>query len=63
MDDKKIIFKIARDGQLTVEGQGFKGQMCLEKSQQYLQGLGVLSKQDKKPEYYQEDTVHITNFG
>jgi hypothetical protein len=62
MDNKKLIFKIAKDGQLTVEGSGFKGASCLEKSQQYLRGLGTISKQDKKPEFYERDIIQITNF-
>ena len=57
--DKKIIFKIAKDGQLTVEGSGFQGESCLEKSKQYMQGLGLTSDEQKKPEYY--ETAGVQN--
>jgi hypothetical protein len=59
MEDRKIIFKIAGDGQLTVEGEGFKGETCLEKSGKYLSGLGVTLSQEKKSEFYEEAAVEL----
>ena len=56
-DEKKIVFKIAKDGELTVEGQGFKGQSCLEKSKKYLSGLGLATDQRKTREYFEEEQV------
>lgn len=60
MDARKIVFKIAKDGQLTVEGEGFKGETCLEKSRRYLEGLGLTTGQEKKAEYYETAGVDIT---
>jgi hypothetical protein len=57
--DRKIVFKIAKDGQLTVEGEGFQGELCLEKSRKYLEGLGLVTSQDKKAEYYETAGIEI----
>lgn len=57
----KILVKIAPDGQLTMEGEGFKGETCLEKSKKYMQGLGTVEKTDKKPEYYEQPEVQINS--
>lgn len=57
----KIIVKIAEDGQLTLEGEGFSGPACLEKSKRLMEGLGRVEKQTKKNEFYQEPEVVITN--
>lgn len=59
MDEKKIVFKIAKDGKLTVEGQGFKGETCLESSKKYLEGLGLTTSQDKKSEYYETAGIDV----
>jgi hypothetical protein len=59
MEDNKLIFKIAPDGKLTVEGNGFKGETCLEKSEKYLKALGVTTAQEKKPEYYETAGIDL----
>jgi hypothetical protein len=58
--EKKLIFKIASDGTLSVEGEGFKGETCLESSRKYMEGLGVTVSQEKKPEYYETAGVEIS---
>jgi hypothetical protein len=60
MEKKKLVFKIAPDGTLTVEGKGFKGSVCLEKSERYLRGLGVVTHQEKNFEYFDVAGVEIT---
>ncbi len=57
----KLIVKIAEDGQLTIEGEGFKGSACLEKSKKLIEGLGKLEKQTKKNEFYEQPEVTIEN--
>jgi len=57
---QKIVFKIAKDGALTIEADGFKGQSCLEKSQAYMQGLGITTSQEHTPEFFEEAGVQIT---
>lgn len=60
---KKIIFKIKGDGELSVEGAGFKGESCLEKSEKYMRGLGKVEKQDKKDSYYETpEEIDIVNY-
>lgn len=54
---KKIIVKIAKDGQLTLEAEGFKGEACLEKTSQYIQGLGIETGNSKKPEFYEQTEI------
>lgn len=55
----KLIVKIGKDGQTTIEGDGFKGQACLEKSKKYIEGLGKESKNEKKSEFYEQAEVTI----
>ena len=59
MEERKIIFKIAADGQMTVEADGFTGEACLESSKKYMQGLGLVTGQDKKREFYETAGVEI----
>ena len=54
---RKLVVKIASDGQLSIEGEGFSGASCLDKSKKYIQGLGVAEKSEKKPEYYEQPEV------
>lgn len=56
---KKLIVKIGTDGQTTIEGEGFKGQTCLEKSKKYIEGLGREAKNEKKPEFYEQPEVTV----
>jgi hypothetical protein len=58
-DNLKLLFKIAPSGELTVEGQGVTGPTCLEKADVYLSGLGIISSQEKKAEYYETAGVEI----
>lgn len=56
----KLIVKIANDGQVSIEGDGFKGATCLDKSKKLMEGLGRMEKQTKKPEYYDKPEVTIS---
>ncbi len=59
----KLIVKIVKDDQLSIEGDGFKGESCLEKSKKLLEGLGSLEKQTKKSEYYEvADTTVMAGY-
>jgi hypothetical protein len=57
--EKKIIFTIGKDGQMTVAAEGFTGSACLEKSEEIMRGLGIVAKQQKKPEFYEDAGVAI----
>lgn len=57
----KLVVRIAQDGQLTIEGEGFKGEMCLEKSRKLIEGLGRVEKQNKKNEFYEQPEVTVSN--
>jgi len=54
---KKLIVKIADDGQTTIEAEGFKGSACLEASKRYIEGLGRESSSQKKPEFYEQSEI------
>lgn len=60
MGDTKLVFKISPNGELTVEGEGFKGGNCLKEATKYMQALGVVKEQKLKSEYYQGEGQHIT---
>lgn len=49
----KLIVKIAGDGQVSIEGEGFHGPACLAKSKKYLEGLGKTESTSKKPEFFE----------
>jgi hypothetical protein len=56
----KLKFRVTRKGEVHVEGEGFKGPVCLEKSDKILQGLGKKTKEELKPEYYEQAGVELT---
>jgi hypothetical protein len=47
---------IGRDGQVTVDAEGFKGKSC-EEATAFIEKLFPNGKKEHKPEYYQHDTV------
>ncbi len=57
---KKLICKIGKDGQVTIEADGFKGTACEETTKKYIEGLGKVTKDEKKPEYYEKELVKTT---
>jgi hypothetical protein len=57
--EQKIIFIIHKDGQMTVSAEGFKGSACLEKSAEIMRGLGIVTNQQKKPEFYEDAGITI----
>ena len=58
---KKLVFKINSNGELTVDAEGFSGGSCLEKSRKYLESLGKETDSQKKPEFYNEAEVTVSN--
>ncbi len=53
MTEKKVIVRISKNGEIKMEAQGFTGSACLETTAKYLSGLGKVTEQKKKPEYYE----------
>ena len=56
---KKLICKIGKDGQITIDAEGFKGKACAETTRKYIEGLGAVAKEEKKPEYYEKEQVTV----
>ena len=56
---RKLICKIGQDGQITIEAEGFKGTACEETTRKYIEGLGKVTKDEKKPEYYEKEQVTL----
>lgn len=52
MDQKKLKFRISKDGQsVNIEGMGFHGTECLTKAQSFFEKLGSVQSQTLKPEH------------
>ena len=56
---KKIVFKIGKDGGMTVEGEGFTGEACLESSKRFIDALGQAQEEEKKPEFYMNEQAGV----
>ncbi|MHA1250102.1 MAG: DUF2997 domain-containing protein [Candidatus Helarchaeota archaeon] len=58
--DKKIIIEIDKDGRITADAIGFKGEICLEILKKLLEDLPLIKNIDKKSDFYEgEDQVKI----
>ena len=58
MKKRELIVTIGKDGNVTIDVQGFSGEGCEEFTKELEQELGVVIKRSKKPEYYQEEELH-----
>jgi hypothetical protein len=59
---KTLTFKIGKTGEITSEADGFKGGKCLETTEKYLLALGRTFKTELKPEFYETEEVHLTEY-
>lgn len=57
---EKIKFTISKTGEVSVEGEGFKGKTCLEKSASYIQALGLKTAEQLKNDYYVGEEAGVT---
>jgi hypothetical protein len=55
---KKIIVKLTSDGLIHIEAEGYQGNSC-EEATRFLQQLGTVTGDEKKPEYYEEPLVEV----
>ncbi|MDD2902237.1 MAG: DUF2997 domain-containing protein [Syntrophales bacterium] len=51
----EIIIDFLHDGQVNLEGKGFKGQACFKEMQFLKDALGVETSFTKKQEFYQAE--------
>lgn len=58
MKKRELIVTIGKDGNVTIDVQGFSGDGCEEFTKELEEELGVVIKRSKKPEYYQEEELH-----
>lgn len=49
---KEMIIDIDKDGNIVIEANGMKGNECLKESKDLEDKLGVVTKRDKKPDFY-----------
>jgi hypothetical protein len=50
---EEIVLEFWEDGQVNLEGKGFKGQMCFKEMQFLKDALGVETSFTRKQEFYQ----------
>lgn len=56
---KQIEVLISPEGEVTITAKGFKGKGCKDATKAIEAALGVVSKDTKSPEYYQEATTQL----
>lgn len=49
---KEMIIDIDADGNMKIEVNGVKGSECLKETKELEEKLGVVTKRDKKPDFY-----------
>lgn len=49
---KELIIDIDKDGNIVIEVNGIKGNECLKETKDLEDKLGVVTKRDKKPDFY-----------
>jgi len=54
----EIIIDFLPDGQVSMEGKGFRGKACDDAMGVFEKALGVVTKRKNKPEYHQEVKNH-----
>ena len=47
-----MVIDIDKDGNIVIEANGMKGSECLKESKDLEDKLGVVTKRDKKPDFY-----------
>jgi len=52
---EEIVLEFWEDGQVNLEGKGFKGQSCLKEMQFLKDALGVETSFTRKQEFYQAE--------
>jgi hypothetical protein len=50
----EIVIDFLLDGQVNMEGKGFRGKACDDAMGVFEKALGVVQKRKNKPEYHQE---------
>ena len=59
MSERKIIITIDEDGKISAEADHFQGEICIEEIQKLLEGFEEIDDEDRKPEFYEQETrVH-----
>jgi len=54
----EIVIDFLPDGQVSMEGKGFRGKACDDAMGVFEKALGVVQKRKNKPEYHQEVRNH-----
>ena len=52
MKERKIVVKVHEDGSFDAETFGFEGTDCVDELSKLMKDLAVVTKLEKKPEYY-----------
>jgi hypothetical protein len=53
----KIEIEIDESGNIKAETKGMEGTVCVSELDEILEGLGEVSEEKKKPEYYKKQTI------
>ena len=52
MSERAVVIRIAPDGSIVVEAEGFTGPACVDAVRKYTEALGMAVSEEHKPEFY-----------
>jgi hypothetical protein len=61
MAEQTIIIEIDDGGKIKAATEGIKGEMCLDEIQSLIEGFGELHSVKKTDEFFQGQTLNVTN--
>lgn len=61
MPEQRITVTIDDEGKITAKTAGFHGESCLDELQTLLEEIGTLQEVKKTDDYYQQNTLKVTN--
>ena len=60
---KSVKLTVGKDGSVKIETSGFTGGTCKEVTEQLKKGLGVVTQETEKPEFYEQNENTLDNTG
>jgi hypothetical protein len=57
MKEQKIVVNVREDGSFDAETFGFEGTDCIDELSKLMKDLAVVTKTEKKPEFYKNKTI------
>ena len=56
MKERKIIITVDEDGKISADTLNYQGAICLKEMEKLLEGFEEIEKEDKKPDFYKQES-------